>query len=269
MSNVPQPAETALPPAPVEEGFSREDILSSIRPGEIQLPKYKVNKDVLVFVGEGVPPTPKLRGSILKVTNLKAWWEKPYSGGSGEIPDCFAVNSVGPDEKSRNPQSDLCTTCRWDQFGSRRSAGGGATEGKDCTDRKRILFLPEGHLVPWVVDISSMGVKAVSKFLVTYFSALSNPAIELAKVEISLEKVTARSGMTSAAPKFQVLGFVTDPAEKAQLLRVKAMFLAQSNAPTAFEREPPASSRHHGNQVSKAEEEGWEGEADPGEDVPF
>jgi hypothetical protein len=84
---------------------------------------------------------------IIKATNhlTKTWYEQAYVEGSNAPPDCASSNGITPDLASPKRQSDLCATCKWNQFGSRVSADGNG-RGKACQDTKRLAVVPAQDL---------------------------------------------------------------------------------------------------------------------------
>lgn len=90
----------------------------------------------------------------------KTYYEKKYSPGSNEKPDCYSNDGVEPAADARLPQSKKCATCPHNQWGSRISDEG--KKGKSCSDVKRLavasatqlndpmlLRIPPTSLKPW------------------------------------------------------------------------------------------------------------------------
>ena len=82
-------------------------------------------------------PAASLEVVIVKSSPVitKTWYEKNWTDGDNNAPDCFSSNGVAPDAASPKPQNTICKTCKWDAFGSRAAEG---FKGKACQDNRRI-----------------------------------------------------------------------------------------------------------------------------------
>ncbi len=65
---------------------------------------------------------------------------KPFNPDVMDTPDCYSFDNVQPHEKSPVPQSDLCTSCRMNQFGSASNQ-----KGKACKEGARLAFIHADH----------------------------------------------------------------------------------------------------------------------------
>lgn len=68
---------------------------------------------------------------------LKRYYERGYVKGDALPPDCFSNDGRVPDPSASRPQNAICSGCKWDAFGTAR----GESEGKACSDRKRLAVL--------------------------------------------------------------------------------------------------------------------------------
>jgi hypothetical protein len=66
----------------------------------------------------------------------KVWYEKGYTDGDAEAPDCFSHDGKDPNPQSRNKQANSCVTCPKNQWGSRITDAG--KKAKACRDSKRL-----------------------------------------------------------------------------------------------------------------------------------
>lgn len=87
-------------------------------------------------------PLPSVRVIILKANaNLsKQYYEKSYTEGDSESPDCSSNDGIRPDASVANPQSKTCAACPMAAWGSRISDDG--KEMKACHDSRRIAVVP-------------------------------------------------------------------------------------------------------------------------------
>ena len=91
----------------------------------------------------------------------KRWYKGQYESGSVDMPACFSIDGVRPEESSPDKQSDLCSRCPRNQWGSKITPAG--KKGKECADYKRMLVLPvlEGRLTdqPVVFDVPATSLR--------------------------------------------------------------------------------------------------------------
>lgn len=71
----------------------------------------------------------------------KVYYEKNYSDGDDDAPDCWSTNGTVPDQAAPKKQSQTCATCKWNEFGSRVNAQTGS-KGKACADTRRMAVVP-------------------------------------------------------------------------------------------------------------------------------
>lgn len=72
----------------------------------------------------------------------KQWYDKRYSEGDNEAPDCFSANGVAPDRSSPKLQCATCAACPQNVWGSRVTDNG--KKAKACADTRRIAVVPYG-----------------------------------------------------------------------------------------------------------------------------
>jgi len=66
---------------------------------------------------------------ILAYDAERAYYSKPYQPDVMATPDCYSYDSLVPHEKSKVPQSDACSQCRFNEFGSAQNG-----KGKACKE---------------------------------------------------------------------------------------------------------------------------------------
>jgi len=98
-------------------------------------------------------------GNILNVVILAdvfdhAYYDRPYDPDTISPPACFAINTVNsnlaPDASAPVPQSDSCSTCPMNEFGS--SSNG---KGKACRNGRRLLIAATTNGVP---DLDNLAI---------------------------------------------------------------------------------------------------------------
>lgn len=71
----------------------------------------------------------------------KVYYAKNYQDGDDDVPDCWSTNGAAPDQAAPKPQSPICATCKWNEFGSRVNQATGS-KGKACSDTRRMAVVP-------------------------------------------------------------------------------------------------------------------------------
>lgn len=153
-------------PAHIRNMQATDEFGAGIGSGGLDMPVLSIRGKEFRFRYQGEETTTRSRS--LECVLLRArpsvskrFYEKAYSPGSVELPDCFSTDGVRPDSNVPNPQSDKCATCPHNQFGSKITDSG--KPGKACSDYKRFVILPvmEGRLTsqPVVMDLSIMSLR--------------------------------------------------------------------------------------------------------------
>ena len=104
--------------------------------------KYR-GEDELLKDDRGVPMA-TLDVVIVGISQAisKSWYDKRYSEGDNEAPDCFSVNGIAPDRSSPKLQCETCAACPQNVWGSRVTENG--KKAKACADSRRIAVVPYG-----------------------------------------------------------------------------------------------------------------------------
>ena len=91
-------------------------------------------------------PIPSVRVVILKANShlSKIYYEKSYSEGDSDSPDCFSVNGETPDPGAAHKQSEKCAACPKAAWGSRVTEDG--KELKACQDSRRLVVVPANDI---------------------------------------------------------------------------------------------------------------------------
>lgn len=115
--------------------------------------------------------------SAMNIT--KAWYEKAFTPGSNEAPDCYSDDGRSPAAGVKKPQCSNCAACPKNAFGSHPTTG----RGKACSDRKRVIFVWE-HLPKELMtfNVPTMSLQGLQKL----DNELRNANIPLQAVMVEL-----------------------------------------------------------------------------------
>lgn len=98
-----------------------------------------------ILNGDG-DPVASLEVVILKANPhiTKNYYEKGYTEGAAEAPDCYSLDGITPDPSSPQLQSTSCAKCPKNVFGSRITPAG--KKAKACQDNRRLAITPANDL---------------------------------------------------------------------------------------------------------------------------
>jgi len=133
----------------------RGKVFRYIENGE-EIKKQQLETTVVIL---GVEPEP---GRM-----IKTYYEKGYTPGNTDPPDCASHDGIAPSPWVNKKQSDFCNICKWNQFGSATSPTGKPT--KKCRDAKQLWLLrtddPQGFEgVQYGLNVSVSSLKAFSDY---------------------------------------------------------------------------------------------------------
>lgn len=143
-------------------------------------------------------------------TNLsKIYYEKSYSTGDNEAPDCFSVDSLAPDPGAPRKQHTSCKVCPKNQWGSRMTDSG--KKAKACTDNRRLALVPaddpssEVYGGPMLLRVPPMSLLNLDRYA-TKLEQLGGADISQVVTRISFVPE-----MQYPALQFDPIGWVQDP----------------------------------------------------------
>lgn len=127
------------------------------------------SEDTLV-TSDGKTPMPNLDVVIVGVSPYiaKQFYEKRYTEGSDEAPDCFSLDGITPDVSAQKKQHATCATCPNNAWGSRMTDDG--KKGKACQDSRRIAVVPlydlenEAYGGPMMVRVPPMSLSNLANY---------------------------------------------------------------------------------------------------------
>jgi hypothetical protein len=113
------------------------------------LPKISIKGKQFRYEKDGVDVVLPA-GNLLEVVILasdppkgcaKSFYDKAYSNGADELPDCFSSDGITPDDFVDKPKSRSCAECPLNAFGSGKDQAGNPTKGKACGDHKNLFLV--------------------------------------------------------------------------------------------------------------------------------
>lgn len=146
-----------------------------------------------------------ITGVIVGMSNARSYYESEYTGG-GEAPLCSSfdggLTGVG------NP-GGTCHDCPMNQFGTARNNGA----GKACAEGKHLLLLTEDEVLPMLVTIPAVSLKAFRG----YMSKLSGNRLAYYEVVTEFAIGTTKTGQRSdvVCAKASRVGVLNDEAKLA------------------------------------------------------
>jgi hypothetical protein len=108
---------------------------------------------VLSFNDEPMPGN-QVAAIVLDSVYENTYYDKPWAAGQIENPLCYAfarteaelepyIAGMAQDKEHFEPQSDECSTCPFNEWGSARQG-----KGKACQQRRRLYMIPAGFYEP-------------------------------------------------------------------------------------------------------------------------
>lgn len=100
----------------------------------------------------------------------KIYYEKTYTDGDNNPPDCWSVNGITPDAAAPKKQSTTCGGCKQNVFGSRVTDNG--KKAKACADSRRTAVVLETDLMndqlgPALLRFPQGSLKPAKEFFTT------------------------------------------------------------------------------------------------------
>ncbi len=103
---------------------------------------------VMEYQGSPVPDN-QLDVVVVDAQLENAYYEGAYDPDNKQPPVCYAFGrndkEMAPHPESPEPQSEKCSTCKWNQFGTAVRNDGKPGKGKACKNIRRIALIPKDH----------------------------------------------------------------------------------------------------------------------------
>src|SRR5262245_39410119 len=145
----------------------------------------------------------------------RIYHEKAYGEGGSKIPSCKSLDGLWG---IGNPGGD-CTECPRAQYGSDPRGG----RGQACKQIRQILFLREGHIVPYLLNVPPTSLKNAQQYFLRLTSV--NVPYWAIVTNLSLESVQNQDGV-----KYARIIFSAGPRLNAAERELMEPFAAQMSA---------------------------------------
>jgi len=110
-------------------------------------------------------PANQLDVRVLAAVSERAWYSKDFDADQVQVPDCYALDDTGPHELAAKPQSDNCSDCVHNKWGSAKIG-----KGKACRESARVIVIPANNPVSSAIMYTAK-VPVTSLGAVTGFAA--------------------------------------------------------------------------------------------------
>lgn len=159
----------------------------------------------------------------------KMYYDSPYNAADNDAkpPTCFSDNGIAPSVEAQLPQSALCATCRWAEFGSKVTDAG--KNSKACSDSKKIAIVLATD-TPVVINGAAGIAKAYEQMFLLRLPTMSMKPWKIYGKSVLDRHVPLQGVVTRVtfdpqadypALMFQATGFLTDEAVFRQLMAKK------------------------------------------------
>lgn len=95
----------------------------------------------------------------------KSYYDKPWDpNAEPEAPACFSWNGIRPHPDATSPQSDLCSTCPHNAWGSKKSPSG--ADLKACPDSKRLAVVSSDDVegTVYLLNVTASVLKSLKAY---------------------------------------------------------------------------------------------------------
>jgi hypothetical protein len=140
----------------------------------------------------------------------KTYYSSAYNPDKAASPDCYAISfnePAAPHELAENPQSDRCSTCKWNEFGS--AAVG---KGRACKDGRRLILYAYGANGADFTQTAQLKVPAASLKAWGQYCSMVRRQYGL-PVAWVITTISMDEDSDYPSLKFNCKGPVTNPAE--------------------------------------------------------
>ncbi len=187
------------------------------------LPVIQINHQEAQFVLPSGELRAEVAGYPIYYFQTRKYYEKVFQPGSSAPPDCWSADLVKPSPTSTKKQSELCSTCKWNDFGSARDG-----KSKACGEMTWVFLLnPEFGQPPIAVIVfSPSSIKPLlgTKFKPGYFSRAqaAHGVYEIVWTQFGLEQLGGGVQYCIAAP---VMGEAAGPEMSLQIANARNSFI--------------------------------------------
>lgn len=168
---------------------------------------------------EGSDFVDSVEGVVVGWRDVRVYWEHAYGEGEAGPPDCVSDNSHG----SGTPGGD-CAMCPMAQFGSDPRE---KSKGQACQQRRVLMLMRSGSLLPLIISLPPTSVKDARKFFLRLLNSDKSPYEVV--VSIGLVQDTNAGGIPYAKATFKVVDQLS-PELAAQFDEIRDSFGPQLKA---------------------------------------
>ena len=79
---------------------------------------------------------------VLAAIGERTWYPDAFDADAVQVPACYALDDTVPHPEARDPQSDNCSECKWNKWGTAVDSRGNPARGKACREGARIIVIP-------------------------------------------------------------------------------------------------------------------------------
>lgn len=79
---------------------------------------------------------------VLAAIGERTYYAEAFDPDEVQVPTCYALDSLSPHPGSQEIQSESCTDCRWNAWGTAVDSRGNPARGKACREGARIIVVP-------------------------------------------------------------------------------------------------------------------------------
>ncbi len=158
----------------------RQNTLSGV---DLQLTRYKINKDLCQFVDETGETVKELVGVIVYKDKIRGYWDRT---AEDNIPECSSIGGVTG--ITRDGKNRPCASCPFNQWGSAVDEKGEQTKGKACKEMRRIYLALKGAAVPIIITLPPTSIGNFDKYISARATRNITDLARETKVTLSPEK---------------------------------------------------------------------------------
>lgn len=180
------------------QAMLREDLQDSQEGTQVRLLSIKILPRNAKFEFPDETEIEEFKGIIIDSNRTNAYW-----GVDGDkFPSCMSYDGVIPAENSPKKESDSCTHCPLNQFGSAENG-----VGKKCKNMRRIIVLIEGQTLPMRLTLPPTSLKIYDEYITQLL--YKKIPVNAVLTKFSLDKVKSDAGYIYSKIKLSVERILT------------------------------------------------------------
>ncbi len=197
----------------------------------------QIGQDKTFKLPDGTKTSGPLQLVIVDFTSSNKFYDGPYDKDNIAPPACFAIGdnptTLVPSDNSPVKQSDSCSTCPMNQFGS-------AGKGKACKNTRVLAVLPpdaDEDTPLWILNVSPTAIKAFDSYVASVARQFQLPPVGVV-TEVSFDENIDYASLRFGNPQ---------PNEG-----LTAHFSRKEEATTRLAQEPDVSAYEAPKQIGRA-----------------